>query len=80
MGWVNVGDRLPENETPVLVAVYRFGIFKRICLSTYNAEFCKWYDWECQLRNEYFSSFNHLTGEVTYWQPLPDPPKSMKGL
>ena len=74
MDWINIKTRLPDNENPVLVAVYRYGQSQGVCIGEYSHFFHKWYDSAARARGEYFSSFGHLNGEVLYWQPLPTPP------
>ena len=76
MKWLRADTKLPEDDTPVLVAVYRYGKFKRICLGRYDAGFQEWYDYEAWQRDDDYTSFNRLTGEVMFWQPLPEPPES----
>lgn len=73
--WKSVKSELPGDGIPVLVAVHRYGKFKRVCIGQYDAVCRKWYDQEALLRDDYFTSFNNLTGEVTHWQPLPQPPE-----
>jgi len=70
--WISVESRLPKSDYPVLAVTDR----KRICIARYDKDFRKWYDYESEQRNEYITSFNRLTGEVTHWMLLPEPPET----
>ena len=60
--WINVEDRLPENEDMVLTA------FK--CTYIYNACIYRDMVFECM------QSGDNVVDDVTHWQPLPEPPKA----
>ena len=66
MEWISVEDRLPEDDSWILLVAaghVAFGIYKRI--SRYdNTKVFKDPNW-CEFRK----------GSVTHWMPLPEPPK-----
>ena len=57
--WINVKDRLPENDDDVLLATSG-----GIGLGYYNIYFDEWTDYT-----------NDDNNRVTHWMPLPEPPK-----
>lgn len=66
--WISVKDRLPEDETKVLVCCKAVGTYKPINnihmqtnhISSYNKR------WDVSIPFGY---------EITHWMPLPEPPK-----
>jgi hypothetical protein len=74
MEWINVKDQLPVSDRPLLVATGR----GRACIGMYRADSQKWYGFEAWERGGYLTGFNHLAGEVTHWQQLPDIPAAPK--
>lgn len=73
-GWINVDDRLPENNK--LVLCYAQSTTGEGCcyiLGTLsNDEF-----WFLQAHDGHHLSFPNLHLVVTHWQPLPEPPVNL---
>ena len=61
--WIPVTERLPENDSGVL-AFYDDGIESRIIPATFHPK-SGWYD----------CLFNMPSENISYWMPLPEPPK-----
>lgn len=57
--WISVEDRLPEKEIYIL---YYFDV-TGVGLGKFDG------------LNTFYSCMGWLTGDVTHWQPLPEPPK-----
>jgi hypothetical protein len=62
--WINVKDRLPEEDTRVLVVVSDEN-FKRV----------KQYVPKLDTDRMFDGRWVRWSKHVTYWQPLPEPPK-----
>lgn len=66
-GWVSVKDRLPENETEVIIIVqHRIGWYR--AFAWHDA-----YGWH-SIADEFCDGDSDL---VTHWMPLPKPPKEV---
>ena len=64
-GWISVKDRLPENETEVIIIVqHRIGWYR--AFAWHDA-----YGWH-SIAVEFCDGDSDL---VTHWMPLPEPPK-----
>lgn len=60
-GWINVKDRLPDKED---------------CYLAYGAKGCDILFYDAAITGSWLSMGHTLAdGEVTYWMPLPNPPK-----
>lgn len=64
-GWIAVKDRLPENDTCVLIAVHEYDDPNNKLVVTY-AEF---------FDGQWLMQDGHPAYDPVYWQPLPEPPK-----
>ena len=79
MEWISVKDRLPENNTPVLVCFdnrYDFGGGNDLTIGVYDAlgvqvKKGEWYD-----EGSWNADYGYDEIAVTHWMPLPEKPKS----
>jgi hypothetical protein len=70
--WINVKDRLPEDNKPVLC----FVIDTTGEGSSYVIGSCEHSEfWFLKIGDNKRFSFPHMQIKVTHWQPLPEPPK-----
>lgn len=78
-GWISVKDRLPEEDGEYLV----FMIHKTMVLGyanrltdvdqfDFNENTSGWYDYDSE-----YGFYQRM--DVTYWMPLPEPPKEVTG-
>lgn len=63
MMWIPVSERLPENDTTVLV--YRPSMTKQVRTSYY---FNGFHEWQFDI---------HGNEVITHWMPFPEPPKGV---
>ena len=67
--WISVKDRLPEEGQEVLAYWNcKKGIFNGNSVEVCDYNDGRWWDFH---RNRYLDTY----GTVTYWMPLPEPPK-----
>ena len=84
MKWINVKDRLPDFDVPVLCNVaylnfnkeyYYLSVFKR----HNDIEGWLWYQWsgygDLREKSNYDDCDDY---DITHWMPLPEPPKDTK--
>ena len=67
-GWISVKDRLPETRHGVLA----FTPHSNYILALSLHEDGTWYYW-MDMGRKYYNP--HLSGPITHWMPLPEPPK-----
>ena len=67
-GWISVKDRLPEPRHAVLA----FTPYSNYILALSLHEDGTWYYW-MDMGRKYYNP--HLSGPITYWMYLPEPPK-----
>jgi len=67
--WISVHDELPKaDQEVILYSENKYGVRQGWCDNQWPV-LVRWYD-----------MFHNSAGEVTHWQPLPDPPKDSKGV
>lgn len=67
--WIPVSERLPENDSDVLVILEKYkpeSKWKRRTVALWDEPKGLWFDEKCNVVN------------VTHWQPLPAPPEGEK--
>lgn len=83
-GWISVDDKLPPNNTPVLiyldddVVVCELGLQNNITIACYDNglgdDLPCWLSIESQNCSSVVMPVIINPSEVAYWQPLPEPP------
>lgn len=69
MNWIDVNDKLPEDENPVIATLYCGWQNKRyVTMLNYDCDMKEWYD------DEYGSL--HESDKVTHWMPFPKLPEA----
>ena len=66
--WISIKDRLPKLATPVIVATACGNVFEAARIRKNRKHYWTNAVWE-------YEPMEIKTGKVTYWQPLPEPPK-----
>lgn len=76
--WIPATERLPNEKKVIDGETY----FKNVAVRVKGVEFEKiaYYDdaLECWCDTDFFPITREVTGEVTHWTPLPEPPKEGK--
>lgn len=72
--WINVEDRLPDNSTPVLVAILAYDVYQYL-VATFEKG--KWHVYEDSIDVETFSDFAYsyslwVNGTVVKWMVIPE--------
>ena len=71
MEWINVKDRLPENNVWVLVAIENVGVLTELGIYCCDCE-----NGTGKLSTGWLTSCSlHKEERITHWMPLPEPPK-----
>ena len=69
--WIKVVDRLPEKDGNSTIWCLVFTKRNGVCVHPFN----EYHDcWDDSDGDDYFTP--STGGDVTHWQPLPDPPKN----
>lgn len=75
MNWIEINERLPEANTPVLVYVYSFGDIGIARLS-YTGTWHEVINWAVVSGDwGHYDHDNEITDKITHWMPLPDKPE-----
>lgn len=76
--WVPVSDRLPEEHIDVLIMI-EWDSYPHTGYLDYNDEWRISIDDELELRSDAEIINYRISGTVTHWRPLPDPPDEVTG-
>ena len=71
MEWINVKDRLPKDEVPVLVAYIGINDRKLYADGMANIRYGGW----CWYEDYYGDNDEKVAVTITHWMPLPEPPE-----
>ena len=63
--WISVKDKLPNDHTPVIVAIK----------DTHGDNPVMYSDFGWCLNGDYWIVDNDVRYDITHWMPLPEPPK-----